>query len=269
MDDKPAKWIEYLARFGYAAKGVIYITIGLLSARAAFGSEGKVIGSKGAVRTIAAQPFGQVLLVILSIGLIGYVIWRFTQAIKDPEHRGNDASDIVRRIAYAISGLVYGALAVFAIGLLIGSGGGQGGGSSSQSITSQVLSYPFGRWLVGTVGALFIGLAFYYFYRAIKAKFRKRFKLHEMSQKEEAIATWIGRFGVAARGVVYIVIGGFLIQAARTYDPSKVRTSEGALQSLQGSSFLPWMFGIVALGLIAYGIHMGFQARYRRINPEN
>lgn len=269
MKDQPAQWIEYLARFGYAAKGAIYITIGLLAAQAAFGSGGKTTGSRGAIRTIAAQPFGQVLLVILVIGLIGYVIWRFIQAIKDPEHRGNDASDIVRRIAYAASGLVYGGLAVFAIGLLIGSGSSsQGGGSSSQSLTSQVLSLPLGRWLVGAAGALFIGLAFYYFYRSFKAKFRKHMKLYEMSQKEEAIATWIGRFGVAARGVVYLVIGGFLIQAARTFDPSKVRTSEGALESLQGNPVTPWLFGLVALGLIAYGIHMGFQARYRRINPE-
>jgi Na+/proline symporter len=258
-------WVERLARFGYAAKGVVYTIVGALAVQAAFGQGGQTTDTKGALGAIAAQPFGKFLLVLLTIGLIGYVLWRFVQAIKDPEHKGDDPKGLARRAGYAISGLIYAGLALSAIGLIRGSGGG--GGNSEQGWTAKLLSQPFGQWLVGLVGALVIGIGFYQLYEAYKAKFRKEMKLHEMSPTEETWATRIGRFGLAARGVVFVIIGFFLLQAARQSDPNQARGLDGALKALAQQPYGPWLLGIVALGLVAYGIYQGVQARYRRINP--
>lgn len=259
-------WVERLARLGYAAKGIVYAIIGVLAVQAAFTGGGKTTDAQGALSTVAAQPFGKFLLVLLTIGLIGYVIWRFTQAIKDPEHKGDDAKGLARRLGYAISGLIYVGLAFSAMGLIWGAGNG-GSDNTSQDWTARVLAQPFGQWLVGLAGAFTIGLGFSQFYKAYKAKFRKEMKLHEMSATEETWATRIGRFGEAARGVVFVIIGFFLIQAARQSDAQEVRGLDGALQSLAQQPYGPWLLGIVALGLVAYGIHMGVQARYGRINP--
>lgn len=258
-------WVERLARFGYLAKGIVYAIVGILAVQAALGTGGKTTNAKGALGAIAAQPFGKFLLVLLVIGLIGYVVWRFIQAIKDPEHRGNDPQSLGRRIGSAISGLIYAGLAWTAIRLIMGSGGGGSGSSSQQDWTARLLSQPFGQWLVGLIGAFIIGFGFYQLYRAYKAKFRKEMKLREMSPTEETWATRLGRFGEAARGIVFIIIGFFLLQAARHSDASEVRGLDGALQALAQQPYGPWLLGIVALGLVAYGIHMGVQARYRRI----
>jgi hypothetical protein len=147
----------------------------------------------------------------------------------------------------------------------MGSGRGNSSTSSTQDWTARLLSQPFGQWLVGIVGAFTIGLGFYQLYKAYKAKFRKQMKLHEMSSTEETWATRIGRLGEAARGVVFVIIGFFLLQAARQSDASQAQGLDGALQSLSQQPHGPWLLGIVALGLVAYGIHMGVQARYRRI----
>lgn len=268
---QPEKWIERLARFGYAAKGLVYIIIGVLAVMAAFNWGGRVTGSEGAFQVIASQPFGKVLLFLVAIGLLGYVLWRFVEAIKDPEHQDSGAGAIGRRITYAISGIIYGALALSALKIVFGSSSGSGGsgsgGSGSEQQTATLLSQPFGRWLVAAVGVASVAYGFYCFYRSYSTKFRRKLKLSEMDVATEKWATRIGRFGLAAKGVVSVIVGYFFIQAARTYDASQAGTTEGALQSLQQQPYGAWLMGIVALGLVAYGIHLMVQARYRRISP--
>ena len=263
-----AAWIERLARFGYAAKGVVYALIGILAFQAAFNWGGKVSGSKGVFQTIASQPFGKVLLFLVAVGLVGYVIWRLVQVIYDPEHNDGGLRGFGRRLSYAVSGAIYGTLAFTAFRMVFSKGvSSSSGGSSSSQQTATLLSQPFGQWLVGLIGIAAAGYGFYCIYRGIKTKFRRKLKIHEMSITEETWAVRIGRFGLIAKGIVTIIIGYFFVQAARTIDPSKAKTTEGALQAIQQQPFGAILMGIVALGLIAYGIHLFTQARYRRISP--
>src|SRR5919201_941439 len=90
-------WFERLARFGYAAKGVVYLVGGALSARAAFGLGGTTTDSQGVLITILSEPFGKLMLVLIGIGLIGYVLLRLVQAFMDPEQKGSDAKGIALR----------------------------------------------------------------------------------------------------------------------------------------------------------------------------
>ncbi|MEG4230116.1 DUF1206 domain-containing protein [Microcoleus sp. N9_B2] len=258
-------WFERLARLGYAAKGLVYFIIGFLAAQAAFGSGGKTTDTKGALTTIVSQPFGKFLLFLVTIGIVGYVLLRIVQTILDPEHAGEkmDAKRIATRIGYAFSGLAYAGLAVTAVKLMLGSGGSRG--NSTQDWTAWFLSQPFGQWLVGLGGAVTIGIGFSYIYKAFKGKFRHNFKLHQMSQNEQTWAVRLGRLGIAARGIVFSIIGVFLIQAAKQSDASEAKGFGEALASLQQQPFGPWILGLVALGLISYGIYSVIEARYRQI----
>lgn len=264
LTQQPSVWVERLARFGYAAKGVVYGIVGLLAAQAAFSAGGKMTDTQGALQTILTQPFGKVLLSLVAIGLIGYVLWRFVQAIKDPEDKGTDAKGLAQRLGYAVNGLIYGSLALSAVRLVLGSGGG-GNSNAAQDWTARLLSQPFGQWLVGTAGAFVIGLGFYQLYKAYSAKFRKELNLTQLSDTQQKWVMGIGRFGLAARGIVFCVIGFFLIQAARQSDPSEVRGLGEALQVLARQPYGPWILGVVAVGLVAYGIYMVIQARYRSL----
>ncbi|EDX84826.1 conserved domain protein [Synechococcus sp. PCC 7335] len=267
-----AKWIEFLARFGYAAKGVIYALVGILAIQAAFNWGGKVTGSTGAFETIASQPFGKVMLFIVGVGLVGYVIWRLVAAIFDPEHDESGAKNIIRRLSYAASGIVYGSLAFVAFRIVFSSGSSAGGSSGSSSGSSQqtatLLSQPFGRWLVGLVAAAAAAYGFYCIYRGVKIKFRKKLKLAEMSSTAQTWVVRIGRFGLICKGIVSIVVSYFFAQAARSSDASEARTTAGALQAIQQQPFGAILMGIIAFGMLAYGIHLMVQARYRRISPE-
>ncbi len=256
-------WIDRLGRFGYAAKGVVYAIVGILAFQVAIGSGGRTTGSSGALQSVANQPFGQILLGAIAIGLVGYVVWRFAEAIYDPENKGTDAKGIATRIGYVVSGILYGFLAFTAVQIITGNGGG--GGSSTESFTARLMSQPFGQWLVGIVGIITIAAGFEQLQRAYTASFQKKFKMGEMSPTEQTWATRLGRFGLAARGVVWTMIGIFFIVAAYQAQPQEAEGLAQVLQTLTQQPFGPWLLGIVALGLIAYGIFMEIQARYRRM----
>lgn len=257
--------METLARFGYVAKGFVYGAIGILALLAAFSNGGETTGTTGALHAIARQPFGQALLALISLGLVGYVIWRLIQAIKDPEHKGTDAKGLFARLGYLMSGLAYIGVAANAALLAFGSSKSGGGGSSKQDWTATVMQQPFGRWLVALAGALAIGIGFYRIYRAYKTKFRKKLNLNELDSQHENWLVNISRFGIAARGVVFIMLGFFVLQAAKNYDPSKVKGLDGALLTLAQQPYGKALLGLMALGLIAYAVYLLLQARYRRI----
>lgn len=256
-------WVEKLGRLGYAAKGVVYIVIGMLALEAALGAGGKMTDSDGALVTIVQQPFGKVLLTVVAVGLAGYALWRFVQGIADAEDKGTDAKGVIKRTGYVLSGLAYGALAVTAVQILRGVSRGDSG--ATQDWTARFLAQPFGQWLVAAAGLVVIALGINALYVAVKAKFREKLKLEEMSAGEQAWATRIGRVGLCARAVVFGVIGTFLIQAALRSDPSQARGLAGALKVLAQQSFGPWLLGAVAAGLIAYGVYMFVEARHRRM----
>ncbi len=216
-------WFERLARLGYASKGIVYFIVGFLAAQAVFSTGSKTTDTSGALSAIVNQPFGKFLLFLVTIGIIGYFLLLMVQTILDPEHQGQkiEAKRIAQRIGYALSALAYAGLALTAVKLIMGSGGGQK--DTTEDLTAQLLAQPFGQWLVGLAGSIVIGVGFSYFYQAYKAKFRRHFKLDEMSQSELIWATRLGRFGIAARGIVFVIIGIFFIQAARLSDASQAK----------------------------------------------
>jgi hypothetical protein len=256
-------WFERLARFGYASKGIVYLIAGLFTARAAFGLGGQATDKNGALLTILAEPFGKLVLAAIGIGLIGYILLRFAQALLDPEHKGADAKGLAQRVGYLLSGLFYVGLAVTALRLAGGLPADTG--DQSQGLVARVFELPLGRWLAGIAGLIVIGSGCYQLYKAYSANFSEHFRWNDMSSTEQAWAAGLGRFGLAARGIVQLLVGLFLAQAALLFDASKVQSSGGALQSLAHPPFGIWTVGVVALGLAAYGIYMLAAAKYSRI----
>ncbi|NJP08441.1 MAG: DUF1206 domain-containing protein [Leptolyngbyaceae cyanobacterium RU_5_1] len=255
-------WVEPLARLGFVCKGLVYAIVGLLATQAALGAGGEKTDARGALGTIVTQPFGQILLSLVAIGLIGYAFWRVVEAMIDPENKGNGAKGIFQRLGYVGDGLIYAGLAITAVKILIGVGSGDR--NQTRDWTALLLAQPFGQWLVGVVGAGVIGFGFYQFYKAYTAKFCRELKLNEMSARERTWITRSGRLGYAARGVVFTIIGLFLIQAAQQTNPNQAIGVGEALEALAQQPYGPWLLGIVAIGLIAYGLYFAVQARYRQ-----
>lgn len=256
-----AAWIVWLARLGFAAKGVVYLVLGLLTVQAALGIGGKTTDQIGVLRSIGQQPFGRLLLGIMAIGFSGYALWQVVKVFCDPSYGRVNLRSLLLRGGSLISGLIYGGLAVTTVRLL----SGLGSLSSEQRAewwTARLLFQPYGGWLVVLAGLVIIGLGLYQFYKVRRATFLGELRLETMHQSARQWATRSGRLGHAALGIVMLICGGFLIQAAIDFDPDEAGGVQQALQALAQHAYSSWLLVAVAAGLIAYGLFTFLLACY-------
>lgn len=250
-----AGWVPPLARLGYAAKGVVYVLIGIIAFRAATAA-GAPEGAQGALQSLTDETGGRAALMAIAIGLACHVAWRLVQALLDPEHpQARGAEHIALRAFYLLSAVVYGALAWTAWRL--SQGGSGGGGEDRQLWIARLMDLPAGRWLVMAAG---IGVIAYGLQQLTKA-FRDDVTRH-LARQDRPVRT-LARFGTAARGLVLLPIGWFVFRAGQHHDPQAATGTEGALQMLDRGGLLAF----VGLGLLAYGVLQFVKARYRRIEP--
>ena len=259
-------WVEGLGRYGLVAKGISYGLVGVLAGALALSEGGKATSREGAFEQLAREGgYGKPLLVALALGFLAYAAWRIVQAIFDRDREGSDAKALAKRAGYVGRAVIYVALAVAAIQLLDGTGGGGSSGVEEKSLTARVLDYPAGRWLVGLVGLAFIGAALFNAYRAFTQKFEENWNAGEMSATER---TWLPRLsslGLLARFVVFGLIGWFLVKAAWQHDPKEAIGLDGALQKVIQASYGTVLLGIVAAGLLCYALFCFAEARYRDV----
>ena len=266
-----APWIERLARVGYAAKGFIYVLIGVLAMRAAFSGsgDGKTTGSKGALATLADEgTFSLIVLWIVAIGLVGYALWNLFRAIMDPENEGNDKKGIAKRVFFGISAVIHASLAFWVFKTLLSSSGGSGGESGgTQGLVQSVLEWGVvGQVVVAAVGLGIGGFAVQQLIKAYKVDLSDELMYGKMSRTTQKVTTISGRLGLAARGVVFLVVAAFIVTAALQSDSSEAGGLSDAMKKV--GTYGPIVLGFIAVGMAAYGVYMFIKARYRRIEAE-
>ena len=260
MDDK----LKKVARTGYAAKGTVYAITGVLTFLAAFNLGGQKASKLQVLEFLDKQPFGNALLVLMGIGLACYAFWRFTQSISDPEGIGNDKKGKGKRVAAFVSACIYLGLAVLAILRVVNSGSSGSTGGSGSPQQSHFLATETGLIILGIIGAAFVAAAIAQFIKAYKGKFLDHFDLKSLSEeKRRKTIKKSGYFGITARGVVFLIIGYFAIQAALSSNPSEIKTTAEVFSFLQDSGSGPWLLGLVAAGFICYAVYMFMVAKYR------
>lgn len=255
-----AKTLGWLARAGLVARGLVYGIIGVLALKLALGDGGKATDQQGALQTIAHQSFGELLLILVAIGLGGYALWRLIRAAVG--HGAEQRDSTFERISSLDSGIAYGLLCIAAIGILTSSGGGS---ESTKQTTAGVLGWTGGTVLVGVAGAILIGVAVYQAYKGLARKFLEDANTGEMSPGVKKGYTALGVFGHVARAIIFALIGYGLIKAAIDYDPKQAVGLDGALRELAHASYGPALLGFVAVGLIGFGLYSIVDSRYRKV----
>ncbi len=261
-------WIKTVARLGYAAKGVVYVLIGTMAMLVAEGRKEQPADFSGVLIQVVRQPFGSLLLALLTIGLACYGLWCLVQAVLDTEKKGTSFFAITTRLLYTGVGFVYLAVAWSACRLLTGTGSVRPGDRPEQQWTATFLALrPYGQWLVVLIGIGFIGSSFHEFHRAYIGGSQVLKTEGTTRKAEDFLAMRIAQIGITARAVVFSIIGFFLIRSAVDYDPNKVHGISGTLAALRQPPYGPWALVTIAMGLIAYGGYMLFLSFRRRIDP--
>jgi hypothetical protein len=250
-----AAWIERLARLGYAAKALLYATIAVLSGKAALGLGGGTTDTGGAMRAIAGAPFGRTMLALSALGLVGYSVWRMIAAIADTERRGWGIKGLSLRASFFVRALFHLVLAWSAVRVAMG--------KTAISRKNVSVAADYGDLILFAIGAGFAGYGIYQLYRSWTAKLSRQIDHTEMTREAGPWVYPVARFGIAARGVVFCLIGYLSLKAAMT---SRLDNGGGLRESLQvfaNIGQIPLL--VVASGLLAYAFYEALNIRYRDI----
>ena len=263
---KASPFIEGMARVGFAAKGLAYFLVGGLAGMAAVGAGAKMLSRGGLIQWLAGKPLGWVMAIGLGIGFGAYGLWQIFWAARDPEFEGTSWKGIGKRIGKFFSGIVHLGLVWLAFRIAWGQEvRDESGDARAQDWTAWGMSYPLGRWIVAGVGIGFVAYAFSQALKAWRLDADEELHPREISKKARDFACWVGRFGIAARAVVFFIIGCFLVMAAWFENANQARGLGGALHALAERPYGWILLLIVALGLIAYGGYALVQAKYKRL----
>lgn len=259
--------VESLARLGYMVRGLVYMVIGILALQVALGVGGALTDPQGAIVRLGSTPVGDVVLLVVLIGLIGYALWDVIQGLFDPFHKGSDLKGIAERVGKLVSAVFYGILALTTYGLITPGTAAAGGSQTTQQATASILSYSWGPAAIAIAGVIIILAGLLQFGQGLSREFDRQFQPYALNSTERLWINRLGRFGTAARGVVFVLVGLFLFLAGYQHNPSQAQGISGALAALLHQPYGPWLLGIVALGLIAFGIYSalsGYWLRLRR-----
>lgn len=241
--------VEWGARLGYVASGVLHLVLAWLTVQIAIGA-GAQASQSGAVATVAHQPFGRFLLWVLVAGFALLALWQLTEIFA-----AREAFDKAKAGGKAV---LYAALAwtagIFAVG------GHTSSNKQTRDFTRTLMDAPAGRVLVGLVGVAIIGIAAYHVYKGWKKKF-----LEDLQEHPGRWAVVVGRIGYIGKGIALVAVGLLFITAAVQQQAGKTTGLDGALKSLRDLPAGSVLLIGIALGFAAYGVYSFARARYARV----
>ena len=251
-------WVERSGRVGLLAYGVVHIVIGWLAMQLALGDRSGSASTSGAVRELAQQPYGQVLVWLVAVGMFLLVVWQGIEAAfgrRDEE----GAKRVWKRLASAGKALVYAAIGVSALRVALGAGSSKG---STDSTTAKVMDLPGGQLLVGAVGLAIIGVGAYFVFVAWTDKLRKKLDAKGKAGSSGTAYLWLGRVGFTAKGIAFGIVGGLFGYAALTHEAKKSGGLDEALVKVLEQPYGPALLAAIALGFGCFGVFCFARARH-------
>ncbi len=267
--------VRLLSRLGLACRGVVYVLVGYLSARIAVRPAGapragsrQPADAQGAVQEVAGLPLGRVTLWLLAVGLAGYAISQLVEALFRAREKDSFAGRWSQRLVSGWGVIIYAAFTASTVSLLSGARRPASPASSAHqdaALTARLLRAPVGRPLVALVGVALLMTGLEMARRAVQLNFRERFDEATLPRLVGRSARVLGSFGCWARAAVFALVGALLVRAALVVNPANAKGLDASLRTLARSAYGPLLLGVVAAGLVSYGLYCGIEARYRRL----
>jgi hypothetical protein len=250
-----SEWFDKAIRAGLVAYGVVHLLIGWLALQLALGdNEGKA-SSKGAMQQLAEQPFGTVLLWLVALGMLILVAWRLLEAAMG--HQDEDGGKLwAKRGMDVLKAVLYAAIGISAIRVAMGSGSS----GSTESTTAKVMNVTGGQLLIGLLGLAVMGYGANLVRQAYTEKFRE--KIHAPAGDEGKAYVYFGKAGYTAKGVAIAIIGGLFVYAAATHTARRSGGLDEALHTVLEQPLGPVLLGLIAVGIICYGLFSFARAKY-------
>lgn len=241
-----------MARLGFVVTGILHLMIGWIALKIAMGMGGGEASNSGAMQEIAATPGGQIFLWVMTASLLALGLWRLSSIAVERETKA--------KVKAGILGIVYLVLGLSTLGFARGNTSSDG--QKASSLTSQILNFPGGKALIILAGLAVLGVGIYGIVKGIKRRFIKDLEAGASSGNIGKGITLAGTIGYTARGIAFLVLGGLMIFAAATVDPSKAAGMDSALRTIGDQPFGAILLLLTAVGFMLYGIYSIARAKY-------
>ena len=251
-------WLDHAVRAGLVAYGVVHLMIAWLAIQLALGDQSGKASSQGAMNQLAQEPFGEVLLLLIALGMFLLVVWRLIEAAVG--HEDEEGGKKIRKQLTSLGkAAIYGSLGISALTVALGSGSSGGG---SDSMTSKLMELPAGRWIVAAVGLAIIAYGANMARRAWTEKFREHLTAEGKSGEAGKAYIWFGKAGYMAKGIAFGIVGGLFCYAAWTHNAKKSGGLDVALHKVLEQPFGQFLLIAMGLGIACYGLFCFARARY-------
>ncbi|TIC79510.1 DUF1206 domain-containing protein [Nocardioides sp. GY 10127] len=242
--------VEWGARLGYAANGVVHLMLAWLTARIAVGVSHQQASQSGALAQVAHLPLGQAALWVVTAGYALLSVWQLTEAVA--RHRLADRGKaLAKLVGYAAVGWTAGVFAA---------GGHSDSNEDTAELTHAVMNVPAGQVLVGAIGVVVLAIGVYHVHKGWTSGF-----LRDLREHPGLAAVVAGRVGYVGKGLALLAVGVLFLVAAAKHQAGRATGLDGALRSLQQLPGGQVVLGLIALGLLAYAVYSFFRARFARV----
>lgn len=255
---RDSDWVDRIARAGLVAYGVVHVVIGWLAVQLALGDREGGASTNGAVKKLAEQPFGAVLVWLIAVGMLLLAAWQAVEAVAGHRQEEEDSTRVRKRLTSAGKVVVYVVIGVSAVSVAVGSGSSGG----TDSLTGSLMDAPGGQVLVALVGAGVIAVGVAHLVSAWKESYLETVDGEGRSGQSGRAYRWLGRGGYTAKGVALGVVGVLFGYAAVTHDAKKSGGLDQALQKVLQQTGGPVLLAAIGLGFAAFGAFCFVQARY-------
>jgi hypothetical protein len=260
--EAPHRAVEILGRVGMAGYGLVHLLIGVIALQIALRGGGQA-DQQGALSTLAAEPFGFALIIVIVIGLVAFGVWQGLAAATGFRWASGWART-QRRIAAGATAIGVLFVALIGVQLLVtGSSGSSSAGS--QQTTAGLLALPGGQLIVGVVALVVLVIAGATAWTGFRGSFGEDLAWSRLPGNLRRPVYWLGIAGHVLRAVAFAVMGVLFGVAAVRSDPAQAGGLDAALKALAAQPFGAVLLVVVALGFVSYGLYCGADAWARRI----
>jgi hypothetical protein len=253
-------WLDHVARVGLVAFGLVHLVVGWLAVQLAFGDREGSTSTSGAIHELAQQPFGEVLVWLVAVGMYLLALWQLIEALLG--HRDRDSADRVRkRLVSAGKAVVYAVIATSALKVAIGVRS-QSSEQATDSTTAKLMDLPAGQILVGLVGLGILVTAFALIYKGVSDRFLRDIDSKGKRGATGSAYTWLGRVGYTAKGSALVVVGILFGYAAVTHEANKSGGLDQALTEVLDQPFGPVLLAAMGVGIACFGVFCFAWARH-------
>lgn len=260
--------VRGLGRAGFVARGITYLLVGWIAIQIAVGHSGRQADRTGALQLVAATSYGVIVLWFLVLGFAGMAAWRLARVASPRKAasggKGSRGDRAKARFGSLACALPYLAACAGTVDFLVAHQA-KGSDQDSRDLTAQAMRHTGGRWLLAAVGAGLIVGGIVMLVSALRQRFASDLRRDEMSARQWRLVRPLGMVGYGARGVIVGVAGGFLLDAAVTFDPAKAKGVDATLRAFATAPYGRVLLVLVALGILAFGGYSWCEARWRAV----